>query len=89
MLNLRSELRRQLLAYYFLNQAADHYVRELAEILKVDPTNLSRELKRLETESLFSGRLRGNQKYFTLNRGYPLFHEVQSIVLKTAGIIPY
>jgi predicted nucleotidyltransferase len=88
MLNLRSKLRQNLLAYYFLNPAADHYLRELASLLKVDPTNLSRELGRLEQEGLFISRRRGNQKYFILNRGYPLFNEVRRIVLKTAGIVP-
>lgn len=88
MLNLRSKLRRELLAYYFLNPATDHYVRELAGILGVDATNLSRELGRLELEGLFSSRNRGNQKYFTLNPDYPLFREIRGIVLKTAGIVP-
>lgn len=88
MLNLRSKLRRDLLVYYFLNPTVDHYVRELARVLKVDPTNLSRELKRLETEGLFAARVRGNQKYFSLNPGYPLFGEMRSIVLKTAGTVP-
>src|SRR6266481_126808 len=88
MINLRSELRQRLLAYYFLNPVAEHYVRELAGILKVDPTNLSRELNRLEQEGLFVSRLRGNQKYFRLDRGYPLFNEVRSIILKTAGVVP-
>ena len=88
MINLRSKLRQNLLAYYFLNPSADHYVRELAGILQVDPTNLSRELSRLEQEGLFNSRLRGNQKYFNLNRRYSLFNEVRRIVLKTAGLIP-
>src|SRR5437763_269717 len=88
MINLRSQLRQKLLAYYFLNSTADHYVRELASILTVDPTNLSRELSRLEQEGLFTSRLRGNQKYFYLNCSYRLFNEVRSIVLKTAGIVP-
>lgn len=88
MLNLRSRLRQDLLAHYFLNPSADHYVRELADILKVDPTNLSRELRRLEEEGLFTSRLRGNQKYFALNRSYSLFKETRGIVLKTAGVVP-
>lgn len=88
MINLRSKLRQSLLAYYFLNPHADHYVRELARILQVDPTNLSKELTKLEREGLFSSKLRGNQKYFLLNRGYPLINEVRRIVLKTVGIVP-
>src|SRR5207302_3485855 len=88
MINLRSQLRRDLPAYYFLNPRADHYVSELANILQVDPTNLSRELSRLEQEGLFASRLRGNQKYFRLERSYSLFNEIKSIVLKTAGVVP-
>ena len=30
----------------------------------------------------------GRQKYFQLNRGYPLFKEVRSIVAKTIGAVP-
>ncbi len=81
-------MRQRLLTYYFLNPRREHYLRELAGILDVDPTNLSRELKRLETDGLFAARLRGNQKYFTLNHRSPLLPDVRRIVLKTAGIVP-
>ena len=30
----------------------------------------------------------GRQKYFQLNRDYPLFNEVRSIVAKTIGAVP-
>ncbi|HEY6347855.1 MAG TPA: nucleotidyltransferase domain-containing protein [Candidatus Angelobacter sp.] len=63
-------------------------MRELAEILGVDPTNLSRELRSLEKEGLFASRFRGNQKYFSLDPSYRLFKEVRGIVRKTAGVVP-
>jgi len=88
MINLRSKLRRKLLGYYFTNPTAFHYVRELAKILEVDPTNLSRELARLANEGLFVFQLRGGQKYFRLNQQYPLYSEVRSIVRKTVGAVP-
>jgi predicted nucleotidyltransferase/predicted transcriptional regulator with HTH domain len=88
MINFRSELRRKLLGYYFTNSAASHYVRELANILEVDPTNLSRELARLADKGIFSFQLRGGQKHFRLNKQYPLYHEVRNIVLKTVGVVP-
>ena len=85
MLDLRSDARRRLLAYYFTNPAARHHLRDLAERLSTDPSNLSKELRRLEREGLFRSEISGRQKYFQLNREYPLFDEVRGIVGKTIG----
>jgi predicted nucleotidyltransferase len=88
MLDLRSKARQRLLAYYFTNPAARHHLRDLAERLSIDPSNLSRELRRLEREGLFRSEVIGRQKYFQLNRQYPLFDEVRSILVKTIGAAP-
>jgi len=88
MLDLRSKARRKLLAYYFTKPAARLHLRDLAERLKVDPSNLSKELGRLEREGLFRSEVSGRQKYFQLNRAYPLFKEVRGIVAKTIGAVP-
>ena len=88
MLNLRSTARQHLLAYYFTNLAARHHLRDLAERLSIDPSNLSKELGRLEREGLFRSEVSGRQKYFQLNRKYPLFDEVRKIVAKTIGAVP-
>jgi predicted nucleotidyltransferase len=88
MLELRSKARRKLLAYYFANPAARLHLRDLAGRLNVDPSNLSKELGRLEREGLFRADVNGRQKYFQLNRSYPLFNEVRSIVAKTIGLVP-
>ena len=42
---------------------------------------------RLECEGLFRSEVNGRQKYFQLNRQYPLFDEVRSIVAKTIGAV--
>src|ERR1700732_2022497 len=88
MLDFRSKARQQLLAYYFTSPSARHHLRDLAERLSVDPSNLSKELGRLERDGLFRSELSGHQKYFQLNREYPLFNEVRSIVAKTIGAVP-
>jgi predicted nucleotidyltransferase len=85
MFNLRSKARQQLLAYYFTNPTARHHLRDLAERLGIDPSNLSKELGRLERDGLFRSEVNGRQKYFQLNRRYPLFDEVRKIVAKTIG----
>lgn len=88
MLDLRSNVRRRLLAYFFTNPGARLHLRDLAARLDVDPANLSKELRRLEGDGLFLSEVTGRQKYFQLNRGYALFHEVRSIISKTIGAIP-
>jgi hypothetical protein len=69
-LDLRSKARQRLLAYYFTNPAARLHLRDLAGRLRIDPSNLSRELRRLEREGLFRSEVSGWQKYFQLNRGF-------------------
>jgi len=88
MLDLRSKARQRLLTYYFTNLEARHHLRDLADRLSIDPSNLSRELRRLEREGLFRSEVIGRQKYFRLRRGYPLFDEVRSILVKTFGAAP-
>ena len=85
MLDLRSKARRRLLAYYFTNPTARLHLRDLAGRLDIDPSNLSKELQRLEREGLFRAEVSGRQKYFQLDPKYPLFAEVRSIVAKTIG----
>jgi predicted nucleotidyltransferase len=88
MLDLRSKARQQLLAYYFTNPTSRHHLRDIAERLSIDPSNLSKELGRLEREGLFRSEVSGRQKYFQLNPAYPLFDEVRKIVAKTIGAAP-
>ena len=88
MFDLRSKARQRLLAYYFTNPTARHHLRDLAERLSIDPSNLSKELGRLEREGLFRSEVIGRQKYFQLNRQYPLFDEVRKTVTKTIGAAP-
>jgi len=88
MFDLRSKVRQRLLAYYFTNPSARYHLRDLAEKLDVDPSNLSKELARLEREGLFRSEMSGHQKYFQLNREYTLFDEVRGIVTKTFGAVP-
>jgi len=85
MIDLRSKARQRLLAYYFANPSARLHLLDLAGRLDIDPANLSKELRRLEIEGLFRSEVSGRQKYFQLNRDYPLFAELRSIVSKTVG----
>ncbi|MCX8118853.1 MAG: nucleotidyltransferase domain-containing protein [Desulfobacterota bacterium] len=83
---LGSKLRRKLLTYSFTHPDENHYVRELSLLIDEDPGNLSRELKRLENEGVYHSVTKGRVKYYSLNRNYPLFHELKEIIFKTEGV---
>lgn len=82
----RSRLRQKLLSYFFTNPSANLYLREAASILKEDPGNLSKEFARLEKAGVFTSTSKGNQKYFSLDKKYPLYRELKSIIFKTTGV---
>lgn len=82
----KSRLRKKLLSYFFTNPQANLYLREASSILKEDAGNLSRELRNLEKNGIFISEVKGKQKFFSLNKRYPLYRELKSIVFKTIGI---
>jgi len=83
---LNTKLRRKLLTYSFTHPDEQYYLRELSSLIDEDPGNLSRELKRLEYEGLYTSVTKGRVKFFTLNKRYPLFGELKRIISKTEGV---
>lgn len=86
MIGLRSKITQKLLGYLMLHEEAELYVNEMARRLEVDPGNLIRKLKELEREGLLKSRVRGKERYYSLNLSYPLFKEYKRIILKTVGL---
>jgi predicted nucleotidyltransferase len=83
---LNTKLRGKLLTYSFTHPDENYYVRELSSLIDEDPGNLSRELKKLEEEGLYTSTKKGNVKFYSLNRRYPLFKELKKIIFKTEGV---
>jgi predicted transcriptional regulator with HTH domain len=83
---LNTKLRKKLLTYSFTHPDEDYYVRELSGLIQEDPGNLSRELRILEEEGLYTSVTRGRVKLYSLNKKYPLFRELKKIIFKTEGV---
>jgi len=83
---LKPTLNTKLLTYFYTNPDSRLYLREIASILETDAGNLSKALNRLVKEGVFLSEKRGNQKYFSLNKKYPLYEETKSIIFKTVGV---
>ena len=81
-----SKLRSRLLSYFFTNPEKSLYIRELGIILDLDPGNLSRELRKLEQEGIFTSYTKGQIKFYSLDKKYPLFSDLKNIIFKTEGV---
>ena len=82
----KSKTRRELFRLYFTNPESEHYLRELERLLDIPVSMIRKELLRLEEAGIFESKKRGNLIYYCLNRSYPLFDELKSMVFKTIGI---
>ena len=85
MISLRSEITKKLLNYFFLNPQESLYVNELSRKLALDKRNLVKKLKELENETILKSEKRGNLRFYSINRDYPLYNEYNKIILKTVG----
>ncbi len=82
----RSRLRAKVLAWLFAHPDEQYYVRQLQSLIGGDPTNISRELARLEEIGVLTCQKEGRQKYYRANRGCPIYEELHGMVLKTEGL---
>jgi predicted nucleotidyltransferase len=81
-----SRIRAKILGWLFTHPEESFFVRQMASILKEDPTNVSREMANLEELGILRSKRNGNLKNFTVNRECPFFEELKSLILKTAGV---
>jgi len=88
MISLRSELRRKVLTFFYVNRSARVYVRQLAVALGADSTNLSRELARLAQDGFLRSETEGRQLYYSVNRNYPYLKPVFALLQGSIGIEP-
>ena len=83
---LGSKLRAKVLGWLFTHADERYYVRQLTKILEDDPTNISRELARLERMGLLTLVVSGRQKYYQANTLSPIFDEIHRLMVKTYGV---
>ena len=72
---ITSRVRRKIVVVYAKYPDFKTHVRGLAKLIKEDPGNIQRELRRPEK--------RGNTKVFSTNKSFPIFKELQAIVIKS------
>ncbi len=79
MFNINSKIASKVLRYFFINLHKKNYINELARILDLDPGNLSRKLQEFEKEGILNSEFLGKQRYYFINKNYPLLKEIKSV----------
>ena len=80
---ITSRVRRKIVVFFVTYPAIKMHVRGLAKLIKEDPGNIQRELKRLEKVGFLTSEKQGNVKMYSTNKQFPIFKELQSIVIKS------
>lgn len=80
---ITSRVRRKIVVVYAKYPDFRTHVRGLAKLIKEDPGNIQRELKRLEKAGFLLSDKQGNTKIYSTNKQFVIFKELQSIVIKS------
>ena len=80
---ITSRVRRKIVVVYAKYPDFHTHVRGLAKLIKEDPGNIQRELKRLEKVGFLKSEKQGNSRTYATNKQFPIFKELQSIVIKS------
>jgi len=84
---LGSSTRSKILVWFFAQQGARFYVRQLQGILGSDLAIVSRELRNLESIGILRSERVGKERIYSLNPNCPFLDELKGLVLKTDGFI--
>ena len=79
--------RQRLLAALLLNPPQPCYAAELAKHMGVRQSTLQRDLAKLTAAGILKMSRSGNRTYFQADESCPIFPELRSLLLKTAGLV--
>ncbi|HOI12277.1 MAG TPA: nucleotidyltransferase domain-containing protein [Methanoculleus sp.] len=83
---ISSETRVRLLTLFLMNPGKEYYIRQVERLVGKNYTLVRKELARLESFGLLTSEVKGNQTYYSVNRDFFLYPELQRLVLKTEGV---
>jgi len=81
-----SRVRVGILELFFSHVEEMYYVREITRLTKEEINAVRRELERLLGCGILKSEERGNRLYYSLNKRYVFFQELESMVVKSTGL---
>lgn len=80
---ITSRVRRKILVVFAKYPDFRTHVRGLSKLIKEDPGNIQRELKRLEKGNFLIVTKKNGTNIYQTNKQYPILKELQSMVIKS------
>jgi predicted transcriptional regulator with HTH domain len=81
-----SAIRAEVLALLLNNPEEKFYMREIATLVRKNPSGVKRELDNLEKMGILTSKKVANLKYFQAEKKSPLFAELKNLIAKSLGI---
>jgi predicted transcriptional regulator with HTH domain len=81
-----SSIRADVLSLLLNSPDEQFYIREIAELLRKNPSGVKRELDNLEKMEIVTSEKVANLKYFKANKDSPLFSELKNLITKSLGL---
>jgi len=78
--------RKAILSALFTEPDREFYLREIIRLVNAGQGAVERELRSLHKSGLILRQKKGNQVFFKANPDSPIFNELKSIIIKTAGV---
>lgn len=86
MLGFLKNSKGEILKLFFQDTDKEYYLREIGKHLNQEPGAFQSAIKNLVEEGILKDERRANLRFFRLNKDYPLYEEIKSIVSKTVGL---
>ena len=83
---ITSRVRRKVLTVFAKYPDFKTHVRALSKLIREDPGNIQRELRRLENGGFLISSKKGHTTVYQTNKQFPLLKELQSMVIKSEQI---
>ena len=84
---LFGKTRQAVLALFYLHYDEPFYLRQVVRAAGMGQGTVQRELKNLTDAGIIRKTRRGQMVYYQANQACPVFSELRSLVLKTAGLV--
>ncbi|MEW6001430.1 MAG: winged helix-turn-helix domain-containing protein [Nitrospirota bacterium] len=81
-----SSIRADVLSLLLNSPEEKFYIREIAKLLRKNPSGVKRELDNLEKMGIVTSEKIANLKYFQADKDSPLFSELKNLVTKSLGL---
>lgn len=81
-----SSIRADVLSLLLNSPDEQFYVREIAKLLRKNPSGVKRELDNLEKMGIVHSEKVANLKYFQADKDSPLFSELKNLIAKSLGL---